>query len=180
MVLVGASPGGAGTVVAPTGTQAAGCLTVAGVGIDLLDADLAFVGTAVNVRLGGRWATFAVEEIWKGDPGGAVVEVRNGTPDGLGPTDRSYSAGQRYLVFARHDGQAWTDSACSATRPWADLLVLDRPPGATVVSSPAPSGGGISPYDGFEGAAPLAWAGLAAGGIAAVAVSRRRRARPAA
>ncbi len=132
---------------APAG---ASCLGPPSVDTSLRDADLAFVGTAVDVTNNGRWATFSVEEVWKGDPGGQVVEVRGG-PGGQAATsvDRTYVSGTRYLVFARDPGAhglsrawgddgRWEDGACSATQPYTADLDRFRPQAASA------TGGGVS------------------------------------
>lgn len=69
---------------------------------DLETSDLVFVGTVEELTNENR-ATFRVEEMWKGDPGSDRVEVRaGGRPGapGASPNERTYAAGERYLVFA--------------------------------------------------------------------------------
>lgn len=127
------------------GASAAGasCLGPTSVDTSLREADLAFVGTAVAVTNNGRWATFSVEEVWKGDPGGQRIEVRGG-PGGQVATsvDRTYVAGTRYLVFARDPGAhgssrswgddgRWEDGGCSATQPYTADLDNLRPQDAS-------------------------------------------------
>lgn len=137
-------------VVGGASPAAASCLGPTSVDSSLRDADLAFVGTAVEVTNNGRWATFSVEEVWKGDPGGQRIEVRGG-PGGQAATsvDRTYAAGTRYLVFARDPGARglsrawgddgrWEDGACSATQPYTADLDRFRPQDASG------TGGGVT------------------------------------
>ncbi len=113
-------------------------------------AGLVFVGTAVDVTHSGRWATFAIEDIWKGEPDGDRVEVRAGPENGSSSVDRTYVLGTRYLVFAippptdarlltlyGKDVQ-WTDNNCSFTQPYTPTLAESRPSTARLVRPPSP------------------------------------------
>lgn len=119
---------------------------------DFEASDLVFVGSVTDLANGDRWATFRVEEIWKGDPEGDRVEVRAGPAGRTGApaatsVDRTYVAGQRYVVFASDlsrrpgavfdfgDGARWIDGACSATQLYEPSLDRLRPPDAGPVSS---------------------------------------------
>jgi hypothetical protein len=109
----------------------------------LAKTDLVFVGTAVDVGNGSRWATFTVEEIWKGDPGGARVEVRGAERDAVTSIDRTYRRGGRYLVFAMRSGGAWQDNSCSATQPYGEEVQRLRPESVRPAKpGPAPEEGG--------------------------------------
>lgn len=120
----------------------------------LARAELVFVGTAVEVTNSSRWATFAVEDIWKGQVDGGRVEIRGGPREGVGTsTDREYLLDTRYLVFAMPpptepprlglygEGVRWTDNGCSLTQPYTSSLRDARPATARSVGAPpqAPS-----------------------------------------
>ncbi len=153
-------------------------------------AQLVFVGTAVEVTNSDRWAAFALEDIWKGEPGGDRVEVRGGPqPGSASSVDRMYVPGTRYLVFAMPaptdprllasygDGARWTDNACSATQPYSASLAGTRPASAHVVTPPssaqqppgtaAPTTPLARASEGLAGRLNLGWAAA----IAAVAAA---------
>ncbi|MDP9334058.1 MAG: hypothetical protein M3Q30_12235 [Actinomycetota bacterium] len=106
-------------------------------------ADLVVVGVVTRVTNRDRWATVAVEEVWKGTWSERRVNVRAGPADPPGGTteaassvDRSYVLGTRYLMFASDpkahgwvaswgaDGR-FEDNNCSATQPYV-AATLDR------------------------------------------------------
>jgi len=114
-------------------------------------ADLVFVGRAVEVTNSGRWAFFAVEDVWKGALRGRRAEVRGGAQEGLGTSvDRTYVLDTRYLVFADSPpsdpglrdlygaGVRWTDDACSMSQPHTPGLVGSRPDTARLVEGTSP------------------------------------------
>ncbi len=113
-------------------------------------ADLVFVGTPVELTHGGRWASVAVEDIWKGEPDGDRVEVRAGPQSGFSSVDRTYVLGTRYLVFAMAppvdprllasygEGVKWTDNECSFTQPYSSSLAESRPSTARLIEHPSP------------------------------------------
>jgi hypothetical protein len=130
-------------VVLTGGAAVASCFPT-DVEADLESSDLVFVGVVTGLANQSRWATFRIEEVWKGDPVGDWVEVRagpGGAPGAPAATsnDRTYVAGERYLVFASDlsrrpgagmdfgEGARWVDGACSATRPHDSSLVRFRP-----------------------------------------------------
>jgi len=79
-------------------------------------AEIAFVGTVTATINDGRWATVAVEEIWKGPDMPPVVEVHGGGPnpsDSL--ADRTFTAGTRYVFFPYVEDGVLTDNICSST-----------------------------------------------------------------
>ena len=84
-----------------------------------------FVGTVVSTTNAGRWATFAVEEVWNGDVGDTVVVKAGPAPTGdptrfsASSVDRTYEPGTRYLVDANAMPRARSRSrrASSATTP---------------------------------------------------------------
>ena len=151
------------------------------------------VGTVVGLTNEGRWATFKVEELWKGTPGSGQVEVRAGPADPLGPNqaatsvDRHYEPGGRYLVFARDprahgfssnwgSGGRFEDNDCSATQPYVAGVARFRP-----VRDRLPT---AAPRTAATAAQPKAddppWGlivsgvGVAVAGLAGVAVVRQR------
>jgi len=114
-------------------------------------AGLVFVRRVVELTNSGRWATFAVEDIWKGTLDGGRVDVRGGARDGRGTSvDRTWVLGTSYLVFAElpptdpglrdlyGDGARWTDNACSSSQPYAPDLATSRPGTARLVADPSP------------------------------------------
>lgn len=163
----------------------ASCFRVPDVEADLASTDLVFVGSVTHLANENRWATFRVEEVWKGDPGGDRVEVRAG-PGGrpgapaASSNDRTYVAGQRYLVFASDlssrpeaaidfgEGARWVDGACSATRLYESSLDRFRPADAHLASSETTSRGSLVPA--VVVAAALT---LPAAAVAAIALRRR-------
>lgn len=97
-----------------------------------------FVGTVTSLDSDGRLATFAVDDVWKGEV--TAVAIVNGGPSlaelkeaGLGAdiatsVDRSYDLGARYLVVSHgmEDG-VFRDNACSATQIYDVSLDEFRP-----------------------------------------------------
>ena len=115
-------------------------------------AELVFVGTAVEVTNSGRWASFAVEDIWKGQLDGDRADVQGGPRTGFGTSNnRTYAADTRYLVFAfgppsdprllaRYgEGVRYTDNACSLTDPYSQGLAQGRPSTARLIGAAPPS-----------------------------------------
>lgn len=110
------------------------------------DADVAFVGTVVALSHDGRTARLRAEEIWKGPR--LQTPVVHGGAGGLtaGATsvDRTWQAGERYLVFPLVDGQRLTDNACTPTRPWSEELAAARPADARLVQVTTDEGGAVA------------------------------------
>jgi len=112
-------------------------------------AQVVFVGTAVEVTNFGRWVTFSVSDIWKGEVSGDQTTVRGGqSGGGASSVDRTYLLGTTYLVFAMApveyppyygEGPSWTDNACSFTQPYNPSLAEFRPGTAHLVGSPPSS-----------------------------------------
>lgn len=164
---------------------AASCIERPTVAEGIAQADLVFVGTVVEVTNMSRWATFAVEDIWKGRLDGDRAEIRGGPRGNVATSnDRRYAVDTRYLVFAmapRRDpqllamygeGVRWTDSDCSLTQLYTSSLAKARPRTAHLVGAPQPP-----PH---EASRPTAlWVALLAAGIVGVVgaadVWRRRR-----
>lgn len=164
-------------------------------------AELVFVGTAIEVTNASRWATFAVEEIWKGDIDGDRAEIRGGAREGVATSnDRKYQLDTRYLVFALApptepprlglygEGARWTDNGCSFTQPYTPSLHDARPDTARAVGAPpqessierppaaVPQSAGTPGDRGpFDPAWPFALAVVAVGGAGAVGIRVRRR-----
>lgn len=169
----------------------------------LARAELVFVGTTIEVTNSSRWATFAVEDIWKGQIDGDRAEIRGGAREGLGASnDRKYQLDTRYLVFALApptepprlglygDGVRWTDNGCSLTQPYTPSLRDARPATARAVGTPpqepsierppatVPESAGTPGDRGPFGPGWLfALAVVAVGGAGAVGIGIRRRQR---
>lgn len=178
----------------PAAASCAGTPTIDG---DLSRADLVFVGTVTHLTNGDRWATFAVDDVWKGQFDGTEVDVHAGPADPGGgmsaatSVDRKYEAGVRYLVFANDPashGYAATfgtsrfeDNNCTATQPYSDELDAFRPVTAHRVVAPTPAtsptvspvpkpSGSVVPW--ILALAALVLVGIA-GGVAYVVLRRR-------
>jgi hypothetical protein len=139
-----------GLVIALPRAAAASCGSEPIVGGGMALADLVFVGTVFELDHHGKYATFAVEEEWKGSVG-PEVEIRGGPADIPGgekfvtsSVERRYELGVRYLVTAYHgdshngDPDAYSDNNCSGTGVWNDGLVQLRPVDATIVERDEP------------------------------------------
>ena len=108
-------------------------------------ADVAFVGTVT--ALDGPIATFAVREVWAGEVAD-TVSVRGffEAPGGrgaageapFGEDDRSWMAGETYLVVPWVDRGVLRDSICTATTEWSDELAALRPADARFLARPDP------------------------------------------
>src|SRR5699024_10709686 len=110
---------------------------------ELARADLAFVGTVTELTNAGRWATFTVDDLWKGDLDSPAVDVHAGPADPGGgvisasSVDRTYELGVRYLVFAYDPTShgylptwgtsGFEDNNCSGTQPYSSSLDTFRP-----------------------------------------------------
>ncbi len=106
----------------------ASCVAPPSVEEGLQSSDLVFAGTVVELNNRNRWATFRIDEIWKGEPGSFRVEVRGGPPAGQATSvDRAYELDKRYLVFATKGERHWEDNACSGTRLFDPSLESFRP-----------------------------------------------------
>ena len=127
---------------------AASCAVPPSLEESLSSAELAFVGTVVELNNLNRWATFQVEEVWKGEPGTTRLDVRGGPPGGAATSvDRTFELDTRYLVFASRGERHWEDNTCSATQPYDQSLAALRPSGArtvTTLTGPANRDGGTS------------------------------------
>jgi hypothetical protein len=140
------------------------------------DADLVFVGTVTSVANRDRWATVAVQEVWKGPDMAPVVEIRGG-PDGnaASSVDRTFMAGTRYLFLPFIAEGALQESACSSTTEFTADLARLRPATAHPPIAPAPDPETATPFDPASLLVPAALvvgAGLLVFG-AALALRRR-------
>lgn len=136
--------------------------------------DVVLVGTVTALTNNDRWVKVQVEEIWKGGPLPAIVEVHGGPGDAntFSSVDRTYVPG-RYLFTVFRDGTNLADNACSGTTEWNEDLAAFRPAdwlGPEQSGDPAPSG----PDLGFL--VPVAGVGILALGFiwGAWLISRRR------
>lgn len=144
-----------------------------------------FVGKVVKLANENRWATFAVEEVWKGHLQESRIEVRAGPPNPPGGLfyrtsgDRTFARGTRYLVFPSFVPEGgeerwgvastWTDDLCSPTREYQPAMAAFRPASARIIPQPA------SPApDAPVGPLLVGLALFVASGGAAVAVLRAR------
>jgi hypothetical protein len=155
-VLVGAAVAVAAVVGVPSAASGS-CAIEPTVGGGIAIADVVFVGTVVDTDNHGRYATFAVDEIWKGAVD-ARVAVRGGPPDPdpggengrfvASSVERRYEVGMRYLVTASNgdmhtgDEGVLSDNNCSGTTEWDESLAQYRPIDAVTV---APEGSDDSP-----------------------------------
>jgi hypothetical protein len=111
-------------------------------------ADSVFVGTVTGLSNGERWATVAVDEVWRGPDLAPIVEVHGG-PAGNAATsiDRRFAGATRYLfVLSIADG-ALSDNACSATIEWEPDLAGLRPATARPRIAPAPEPEAAAAFD---------------------------------
>jgi len=115
--------------------------------------DIVFVGTVTETTNQDRWASVAVEEVWRGPDLPEAVVVKGGTGgDAISSVDRSYQAGTKYLFFPYPDEQGnLADNICTNTVEWSPDLGQLRPAdarqvnGATEQASAFDVGGLIAP-----------------------------------
>lgn len=120
--------------------------------------DVVIVGTVTALANSDRWAQVKVEEIWKGGPLPATVEVHGGAgdPNTFSSVDRTYVPG-RYLFTVFRDGTALADNACSGTTAWTEDLAAFRPADWT-----GPDQSAEPPPTGIELGVFLPWIAVAA------------------
>lgn len=130
-------------VLGVAGPASASCVMPPPTGKAVREAEIAFIGTVTATSNHDRWATVAVEEIWKGEDLDPVVEIKAGPADPPGPggvassVERTFQEGVRYLFFPyRKPNGTFTDSACSNTTRFTPDLERFRPPGVRELSSP--------------------------------------------
>ena len=139
-------------------------------------ADAVFVGTAISVANGARWATVRVEEVWQGPDQPVEVVVRGGPGGNVATSvDRTYTVGIRYLFAVSVVDGELADSSCSGTTQ-ADAIDLDelRPPDVRQPAGTAPgsSDGGL---DLGALAGPVLVVGVVGGLLLATVLLARRR-----
>jgi hypothetical protein len=117
----------------------ASCAPTPSIEESLRSADLVFVGTVVELNNRNRWATFTLEEVWKGDPRTTRLDVRGAEPGEETTVDRTFEPDMRYLVFARQGELHWEDNACSATREYDPSLDRFKPTSARTVGTTIPA-----------------------------------------
>ena len=132
-------------------------------------ADIAFVGTVANLSRGNSYATFAVEDVWRGDDLPAVVTIHPWR-EGFTEDEHVWRLGGHYLVVVHDDAGTLWDNACCVTRPWTDGLTALRPADAHPPVDRTPTSGppGDPPY-------AFVFLLIVAGGAAAGFLLLRRR-----
>lgn len=132
-------------IVAGIPAQAdAACAAPSSSDAGLASADVVFVGTVADASRRDATATFAVEEVWRGDAVPAVVTIHATETDEA----RGWRLGGRYLVAATDDAGTLRDDVCSASQPWTDALSALRPDDAHPPVDATPTSGppGDPPY----------------------------------
>ncbi len=101
-------------------------------------ADIILVGTVTETINGNRWATVAVEEIWRGPDVPATLQIKGG-PDAnaASSVDRAFEVGQRYVFFPYIEADTeplpgvaaggLADNSCTSTQIWDDSMAAFRP-----------------------------------------------------
>jgi hypothetical protein len=172
--LVGATPAGAS------------CAGDASIAVAVAGGGPVFVGTVVSTTNRGRWATFAVEEVWSGDVADTQVVKAGPPPTGDAGSfsgtsaDRSYEIGGRYLVTASAGPGPFPlgpgelqDNACSATKLWGTADDEARPATVRIMARSEPIeilGATPEPTSGDDGLLTKSRVGQAGGVIAIVAL----------
>jgi hypothetical protein len=118
-------------------TAAASCGEMPPVDEHLSAAEIVFVGTVVSLTNLDRTALVDVHEVWAGAALPAQVTVHGGMddPQAMTSTDRTYTAGVRYLFAVTMQDDRMSDDACTATREWTAELADLRP---ETVATPPP------------------------------------------
>lgn len=114
----------------------------------IASSEVVIVGTVTALANDNRWAQVSVEQIWKGGPLPAVIEVRGGPEPGTASSVDRQFVPARYLFTLYRDGTSLTDNACSGTTEWNDGLLGLRPADwAAPEGSPDPGSSGIDLSD---------------------------------
>ncbi len=143
------------------GPVAADCQPAGPIQEELPRAEIAFVGTAVDVA--GSMATFEVHEVWAGTVPNPV-EV-HGLTSGVefSEDDRRWEEGARYLVVPFVEGEVLRDSFCTPTTEWQPELTALRPASAQIIGEkPEESGVSVPPALLLTGAVILVVVGASA------------------
>jgi hypothetical protein len=112
------------------------------------EADSVFVGTVASLSNNDRWASVAVEEVWKGPDLSPLVEVRGG-PDGnaASSVDRAFTAKTSYLFVVFISDGVLSDNSCSATTEFTRDLIALRPATARQPVTTGPDPDSAAPFD---------------------------------
>jgi hypothetical protein len=115
-------------VAATTAPVFASCAVQLPLSESLAASSIVFTGTVVAVS-NQRIATVLVDEVWKGGPLPARVEVRGGPgdPGSITSVDRSFQQGDKYLFVPINSAPPFEDNACTATREYSPELESSRP-----------------------------------------------------
>lgn len=153
----------------------------------MADADAVFVGRVTEVSDFGRLATMEVLEIWKGPelPPEVVVNGSFSGSDQIGASDRTFIAGNTYVVVPLGSRSPFFDEACSGTHLYVPTGTIPaRFQKAVGVDAPrmpaAPASGAAASDDGSAGVNLPLLAGAAAGALLIMWMVARRRKRRAA
>ncbi|MEK6719067.1 MAG: hypothetical protein AABZ33_00195 [Chloroflexota bacterium] len=115
------------TALVPVPAALASCVEPRPLEQVIAGSEVVIVGTVTALANDGRWASVSVEEVWKGGPLPAIVEVRGGPEPGTASSvDRTFAQG-RYLFTLFRDGAILSDNSCSGTTAWVDDLGAFRP-----------------------------------------------------
>ena len=128
----------ASAVLATPGAALADCMAPPPVEEAIETSDIVLVGTVTETANENRWATVAVEEIWRGPDVPATLQIRGGPGPGAGSSiDRTFEVGKRYLLFPYVEVDAeplpigpaggLVDNSCTSTQPWDDSMAALRP-----------------------------------------------------
>ncbi|MHB8576818.1 MAG: hypothetical protein ACYDCQ_15965 [Dehalococcoidia bacterium] len=93
-----------------------------------------FMGTVISTEYNGRLAVVNVDELWKGPPLPAMVEVQGSPALAAGEAssvDRYFDVGQHYLFVPNSAAPPFEDDGCTATQVYTPALAAYRP-GAAV------------------------------------------------
>jgi len=118
----------AAALAAPSSTFGS-CMEPPPLQAEVESAEILFTGTVVEASNDGRWATVAVDEVWRGPDQAVRVVIRGGPEPGTATSvDRSFELGVRYLFFPYVEpGTGLADNSCTSTQPWVEELEKLRP-----------------------------------------------------
>lgn len=130
----------AAALIAGPGPAHASCAVQLPLVESLAASSVVFTGTVLSVEGGDRIAQVLVDEVWKGGPLPAQVEVRGGPgdPQAITSVDRSFARGDKYLFVPINDESPFQDNACTATREYSPELEDSRPLDASMPNGGAP------------------------------------------
>jgi hypothetical protein len=160
--------------LAAPGLVVADCIAPPPLEKAVLTADIVFVGTVTSTENGGRWATIAVKEVWRGPDQPPIVLVKGG-PAGNTATsvDRSFENGATYLFVPFLDGDgSLSDNSCSSTTLMSEAVAPLRPAVTRTPTGVAPEASGFD-FGGILG--PIAIAVIVAGVLLLVGLLARGR-----